>query len=756
MNAKTLIATAVFTALAGCTSPQKDKAAVGFDPSNSFPPASAGRLAETRLFASIQEAEKALAGYNYELIALPTGGVKAIVTGLHGSGLGNPLVPAIGTGQAAAVAAEETITDADQEKPFPRIVLKEKKHGKAAIEALGDRIDEVAAAYDMTPERLTDILSTDPTAWIDESGRLLYIDSSPNFPQGQGTEQTATTEGTLDTADVESSTDPFALHSKPGSNRVIYLDFNGHVATNTAWYSGTLNAQAYDIDGNPGSFSATELDYIRNIWQRVAEDFAPFDVDVTTEQPASDALQRTSSSDGRFGTRAVITRSMPELCGQSCGGVAYVNSFSYYSSTTPDRYQPAWVFFDKLGNGWPKYVAEATSHEVGHNLNLYHDGTSSTGYYAGHGSGATGWAPIMGVGYYQPVTQWSKGEYPGANNTEDDVAKIGSAGAPSRADDHANSLASATPLGGDPGAVSQAGIIENRTDVDLFGFTSGGGTAQFTVTPDPVSPNLDVSVKILDSTGSTIAQANPAESLPASLNVSLGQGQHYLQVEGVGNGDLTSGYSDYGSLSNYTISGSYPQQSGTVAPTAVLSALPTAGYAPLNVSFDGGSSTDSDGNIASYAWNYGDGATGSGANVSHIYGTVGNFTATLTVTDNSSMQDSATQMIQVTQNPADVSMKVSSTQVTRAVLNSGKSRCTAKVAVSYGSSVATSAYVYGNWSGVRRTLTAKASTGNTGIATFTGPTTTAITGTCTFTVRKVVRAGYTYDNSGSISGSFTW
>jgi hypothetical protein len=64
------------------------------------------------------------------------------------------------------------------------------------------------------------------------------------------------------------------------------------------------------------------------------------------------------------------------------------------------------------------------SHEAGHNVGLGHDGTASVGYCQGHGA----WAPIMGVGYYRGISQWSKGEYAGANNTEDDHAVIGSHG----------------------------------------------------------------------------------------------------------------------------------------------------------------------------------------------------------------------------------------------------------------------------------------------------------------------------------------
>ena len=69
-------------------------------------------------------------------------------------------------------------------------------------------------------------------------------------------------------------------------------------------------------------------------------------------------------------------------------------------------------------------------------------------------------------------------------------------------------------------------------------------------------------------------------------------------------------------------------------PVAAVSANPTSGTAPLTVTFDGSASTDSDGSITSYAWNFGDGATGTGPAASHTYNNAGSYTATLTVTDN--------------------------------------------------------------------------------------------------------------------------
>jgi hypothetical protein len=349
--------------------------------------------------------------------------------------------------------------------------------------------------------------------------------------------------------------DTFKLHSRPSASHVVYLDFDGHVTSGTLWnsnFTGGANftTPAYDFDGNTSSFSNAELESIQRIYQRVMEDFAPFDVDVTTEFPGIERLRRSGTGDTQWGIRVVIGGNGSWY--GSAGGVAYVGSFNWSSDT------PTFVFEDNLGNGNEKYTAEAISHEVGHTVGLSHDGRTSPseGYYQGHGSGATGWAPIMGVGYYRELTQWSRGEYPNANQTQDDLAIMTTNyGFGYRPDDHGNTRSTASSATVNGANLTASGVIERRTDVDYFKFTAGAGNVSISISPFERGPNLDILAELYDAAGTLITSSNPSTLLSASLSANVSSGEYFIMIDGVGKGDLTTGYSDYGSLGQYTISG---------------------------------------------------------------------------------------------------------------------------------------------------------------------------------------------------------
>lgn len=87
---------------------------------------------------------------------------------------------------------------------------------------------------------------------------------------------------------------------------------------------------------------------------------------------------------------------------------------------------------------------------------------------------------------------------------------------------------------------------------------------------------------------------------------------------------------------------------GNQPPTAVASASPTAGDAPLAVSFNAGGSSDPDpGDTLSYNWDFGDSTGGSGAFVNHTYHAPGTYTVTLTVDDGRGGSDTDTLSITV-------------------------------------------------------------------------------------------------------------
>lgn len=432
-----------------------------------------------------------------------------------------------------------------------RFTIDPELRGQEVIEAIGPRINQVAELNRMTPEELSDLLLRDPSVAVAPTGKLAYFDPGATNTQvavGAPAEAIAPLAST------------FLLNSKPGSQRTIYLDFNGHNLTNTLWNDwfdlpNNLYLPPYSIDAN-SAFSNQELANIQNIWARIAEDYAPFDVNVTTQDPGYAAINRNGPSDQVFGTRIVMTNASAEaICGW-CGGVAFVGVFD--DPFEHDYYQPALCFTGNLGGGVTKYAAECMSHEVGHNLGLDHDGTASLDYYSGHGV----WAPIMGTGYDRPISQWSKGEYSGASNTEDDFYVMSIFGLPIRADDHGNNPAGATEILAN---TSTPGIIASQSDSDYFTFfATANGSATWSINPATVSPNLDISATLYGPNGTTVIQtSNPAAAwvssdtasgLAASITANVTAGTvYYLKVEGSGHLSASTGYTRYGSVGQYTV-----------------------------------------------------------------------------------------------------------------------------------------------------------------------------------------------------------
>ncbi|MEM9935524.1 MAG: PKD domain-containing protein, partial [Bacteroidota bacterium] len=86
-------------------------------------------------------------------------------------------------------------------------------------------------------------------------------------------------------------------------------------------------------------------------------------------------------------------------------------------------------------------------------------------------------------------------------------------------------------------------------------------------------------------------------------------------------------------------------------PVADCQVTPTAGNSPLTISVDGSASTDSDGMIESYVWDFGDGGTFSGISTTYTYAEPGTYTVKLLVTDNQDAKDSCTQSVRVNTPP---------------------------------------------------------------------------------------------------------
>lgn len=336
------------------------------------------------------------------------------------------------------------------------------------------------------------------------------------------------------------------LNSYPAAPAVILLDFDGIYLDGTVWnFSGPLTL-------NSSGLSNTQ---ITEAFNRVAEDYRPFNINITTEE----SRYAAAPADKRM--RVIISTSY-EWYGSGAGGVAYVGSFKWGDGT------PCFVFSSLLGMS-VKNIAEAVSHEAGHTLGLRHqssyDGSCNklSDYNWGQGSGEIGWAPIMGAGYYQNLTVWHNGPNSfGCNNTQSDLDIITSTynGFGYRNDDRGNDFTASSLASFDTnGLFTINGVIERTSDVDFFKFVLpvfGNFTLDaipYNVGTGNAGSDLDLKIDLYDQYQNLVGTFNPGNELNSIIDTILSAGTYYISVDGYGNMYA----SDYGSLGSYSLQASY-------------------------------------------------------------------------------------------------------------------------------------------------------------------------------------------------------
>ncbi len=333
------------------------------------------------------------------------------------------------------------------------------------------------------------------------------------------------------------------LSSYPSAVATIFLDFDGHYVQSSVWNGGSSFYCAGSGMTDP---------QITEAFNRVSEDYRPFDVNITTDSTVFLAAPLNRR------VRIIITTTSGWCAG--VGGVAYVGSFIWGDDT------PGFVFSDRLGPYSPKMVGEACSHESGHTVGLAHQSkydisncaTPTEPYNTGIGTGENAWAPIMGNSYYRNMSNWNNGPTPyGCTNMQDNLSIITTQnGFGYRPDDYTETLNAGTYTLPAP-HFNISGIIGANSDKDAFRFTFVQNSnfhlaaVPFNVGGNYIGANLDIKLELYNSAGTLIRTYDPAPSMSVTIDTILNAGTYYLKIDGTGNVNV----GEYGSLGSYTFSG---------------------------------------------------------------------------------------------------------------------------------------------------------------------------------------------------------
>ena len=399
-----------------------------------------------------------------------------------------------------------------------------------------------------------------------------------------------------------------ALNSRLGAAYTVYLDFEGFNFSGN-WSGKTPGAQpAYDNVASNGSFSVSDQANMTQIWERVAEKYAPFNINVTTVDPAiaagkagTDALREAYYDNTAKMMHTVIGDQVNSWYG-SAGGVSYIGVTANSQSGSNGEHTN-WIFTNYLGGASSlHYIAEAASHENGHGLALWHqsDYTGSTlvNEYSqniqGVATGAGSVAPIMGGSYYSQRGTWRVGDSEqGSKVPQNDLYAIlnRNTGLPLIDDGVGHSLVTATemPLGGGnvnftlaKGYIAPAssnnpqpiGVANYTSDYFLFHTTGGSVTLSVVdgserITPGAADPGatLASTLQILNSAGTELYSVSDNSNLTETITQTLTAGNYYARISSYGG--TTSSYD--GSSAYYYDMGSYFLTGSGLAATATPS-----------------------------------------------------------------------------------------------------------------------------------------------------------------------------------------
>jgi subtilisin-like proprotein convertase family protein len=327
-----------------------------------------------------------------------------------------------------------------------------------------------------------------------------------------------------------------ALNSNPSAMAQLYLDFDGHFQSGTWGSYSNLNIPAFDQDGDSADYNAEEVAYIQDVWSIVAEDFAPFNINVTTVQPSVLAEGQSVSASNGIALRIAIGGDDAEVLGTS--GIAGMAQYNSFTNSHPNL---ALTFpVSSPGNYMSVFSTGTTiSHEAGHSFGLRH--------HPGNYNFNAQWAAIMNPGVFGFEDTWWAIAEDDLGNLQDDMAMLSNStnGFGYRADDVGNTLATAATLVGSGTTFAGTGIIGSTSDVDIWKLTTSG-TQSLKIKLDGalLSPNLDAVLELLDASGNVMLTAAPSDSYDAELIVEA-VGTTYLSVKSTG---------AYGRVGGYTLS----------------------------------------------------------------------------------------------------------------------------------------------------------------------------------------------------------